>query len=251
MKNFFASKNTFDQIFQGPKDDFTNNEASFGITPEKPMPASGITELVFIVDRSGSMMGRENDTIGGLNAVLERHRQIEGHTLVSLVLFDDVCEILYDRVPLEDVAPLTSREYWVRGCTALLDAVGGGVQHIDRVQRYMPPGFKSEKVIFVIITDGAENASKRYSYGQVKQLIEKHQDEGWEFMFLGANIDAVEEAGRIGIAQDRAETYVCDEIGNEVMYHAVAQATADMRFETGRIGSLWKEDIVKDRESRA
>ena len=209
------------------------------------------TELVFILDRSGSMRGRESDTVGGMNAVLDEHRKADGATKVSIVLFDDTCEVLYDRSPIEKVAPLTTKEYWVRGCTALLDAVGGGIKHIKRVQKEMDKKDRADKVIFVITTDGMENASRIYDYAKVKSLIEKRQDKGWEFLFLGANIDAAKEAGRIGIAADRAETFINDSMGSCAMYDAVAAATISMREASdGRIGASWKDAILKDRKKR-
>ena len=209
------------------------------------------TELVFILDRSGSMAGREKDTVGGMNSVLDEHRKADGETNVSIVLFDDRCEVLYDRTPIERVAPLTTKEYYVRGCTALLDAVGGGIKHIKRVQKAMDKKDRADKVIFVITTDGLENASRIYDYAKVKNLIEKRQGKGWEFLFLGANIDAAKEAGRIGIAADRAETFINDFTGNCAMYEAVADATISMRqAPDARIGSRWKNKILKDRKKR-
>ncbi len=208
-------------------------------------------ELVMIIDRSGSMGGMESDTIGGINAVLERHRGLDNRTTVSTVLFDDRTEVLHDRLPLSEVAPLTRDDYSVRGCTALLDAVGGSIHHIERVQRYMPGEYKADKVIFVITTDGLENASRHYTYSQVKRSIEQKQEEGWEFLFLGANIDAAAEAHRIGIAQDRAATYVADSLGQQVMYDAVADATCEMSaMPTGRIGGSWSKKIERDRKMR-
>ena len=212
----------------------------------------GRTELVFILDRSGSMAGRESDTIGGMNAVLEEHRHAEGETNVSIVLFDHVCQVLHDRTPIQRVAPLTANDYWVRGCTALLDAVGGGIKHIKRVQKDLDKSDRADKVIFVITTDGLENASRFYDYAKVKRLIEKRQDKGWEFLFLGANIDATKEAGRIGIKADRAETFINDGAGQCAMYQSVAMATMSMReAPTTRIGDGWKERILKDRKGRA
>ena len=208
-------------------------------------------ELVMIIDRSGSMAGMESDTIGGINAVLERHRALDNRTTVSTVLFDDRTEVLHDRLPLTEVASLTSDDYYVRGCTALLDAVGGSIHHIERVQRYMPDEYKADKVIFVITTDGLENASKRYSYSQVKRSIEQKQELGWEFLFLGANIDAAAEASRMGIAPDRAATYIADEVGNHVMYDAVADATCKMSAQPeSRIGGAWSGSIERDRKRR-
>ena len=210
-----------------------------------------ITELVMIVDRSGSMHGLEADTIGGINAVMEKNSALDADVTVSVVLFDDVSEVLYDRVPLKQVRPLTERDYQVRGCTALLDAVGGSIRHAERVQKYMPKEYKADKVIFVITTDGLENASRRYTYSRVKRAIECKQEEGWEFLFLGANIDAAAEAGRIGISCDRAATYVPDGYGNEVMYGAVADATVKMQLHpTGRIDGDWAAPVHADHKKR-
>jgi Mg-chelatase subunit ChlD len=212
-----------------------------------------LTELVFIIDRSGSMAGMESDTIGGINAVLHRNRASEGDAVVSVVLFDPETEVLFDRVPIAQVPDLTERDYQVRGCTALLDAVGGGVRFIKRVQTYLPEDARPAKTIFVITTDGLENASTRYTYPQVKELLEKRQAEGWEFLFLGANIDAAAEAARIGIAPDRAETYYSDTAGHQAMYAAVAEATCVIRDAApaaARMGSGWKKSILRDRARR-
>ncbi len=208
----------------------------------------GLTELVFIVDRSGSMAGLEDDTVGGINAVLARNRAAEGEAIVSIVLFDNEAEVLIDRAPLAEVSDLTRKDYWVRGCTALLDSLGGSIRHIGRVQGYLPEECRAEHVIFVVTTDGMENASRRYSYDEVKRMVEARTEEGWEFMFLGANIDAVGEAARIGISPDRATEYVSDGIGTNVMYGAVADACCEMRSAPAgsRIGSSWKRLVERD-----
>ena len=212
-----------------------------------------LTELVFIVDRSGSMAGMESDTIGGVNAVLEKNRIAAGEAVVSIVLFDHETEVLRDRVPIQDVPKLDARDYQVRGCTALLDAVGGSVSFIRKVQHYLPEDARPGKTMFVITTDGYENASRRYSYETVKRMIEQRTAEGWEFLFLGANIDAAAEAERIGIACDRAETYMNDTTGNQAMFMAVADATCQVREApkgAPRMGSGWKQSILRDRRSR-
>ena len=166
-----------------------------------------LTELVFILDRSGSMNGLESDTIGGFNGMLSRQKA-EGESVnVTTVLFDDEVEIIHDRFPIDIVEPLSDKDYFVRGCTALLDAVGQSIKKIENVQKRLPDIHRAEKVIFVITTDGLENSSIEYSYKDVKQMIEARKEDGWEFLFLGANIDAVKEAERIGIARDRAVTY--------------------------------------------
>ena len=211
-----------------------------------------LTELVFIVDRSGSMGGLESDTIGGINATLAKNRKLDGEAIVSIVLFDNTSEVLVDRVPIEQVKDLSREDYQVRGCTALLDAVGDSIRHIGRVQGYMPDEYKAEHVIFVITTDGLENASQRHSYNDVKRAIEQRTEEGWEFVFLGANIDAVGEAARIGIAADRAATYVADGAGIDVMYEGVAEACCAMRRASAgeRIGAAWKSAIDRDSSAR-
>ena len=208
------------------------------------------TELVFIVDRSGSMGGLESDTIGGINATLAKHRELDGDAIVSIVLFDNIPTVIVDRKPIREVADLTVRDYQVQGCTALLDALGGSMRHIERVQRYMPEGHKASKVIFVITTDGLENSSREYTYDQVRSEVERHTENGWEFLFLGANIDAIGEAGRIGICADRAATYVADELGSKVMYDSVAEATCLMACSSERINADWKQAIEKDETAR-
>lgn len=211
-----------------------------------------LTELVFIIDRSGSMQGLENDTIGGINAVIDKNRAAGGDCIVSTVLFDSETKVLHDRVNINEVKPLTEKDYWVRGCTALLDAVGGSIRHIKRVQKYMPDGHKAGHVIFVITTDGFENASHIFTYAEVKKMITEQQECGWEFMFLGANIDAAAEAANLGIAEDRAATYVCDSQGTAVMYDSVANAACAMRSapQAQRINGSWREKIFHDKASR-
>lgn len=210
-----------------------------------------VTELVMILDRSGSMSGLESDTIGGYNGMLEKQKKTPGKVLVSTVLFDDETEVLYDRVPLGKMSRMTDREYFTRGCTALLDAVGGAVTHINRVQAEMAPEEVPAKTIFVIITDGLENASREYRYAQVRQMIEQRKEkDGWEFIFLGANIDAIKEAGRFGIGADRAVNYNSDSEGTELNYRVLGDAVRMMRSCSAPIDGKWKELIEEDFKKR-
>lgn len=184
----------------------------------------GLTEIVFILDRSGSMGGLERDTIGGYNSMLERQKKEEGEAVLSTVLFDDKIEVLHDRKNLYDVKPITNSDYFVRGCTALLDAVGGTIHHIGNVHKNMPADQRPEKTLFIITTDGMENASKEYTYSKVKKLVEeKKKKYHWEFVFLGANIDAVEVAGRFGVAKNRAVRYECDSAGTKLNFKVMSK----------------------------
>ena len=179
----------------------------------------GLTEVVFILDRSGSMSGLEADTIGGFNSMIEKQKREDGEAYISAVLFDDQTEVLYDRVPVDRVEPMNDRQYYVRGCTALLDALGGAIHHIANVHKYARPEDIPEKTLFIITTDGMENSSRRYTYGRVKDMVEHEKEKyGWEFLFLGANIDAIDVAGRFGIGADRALNYECDSIGTCLLY---------------------------------
>ena len=190
----------------------------------------GLTEIVFILDRSGSMSGLEKDTIGGFNSLIERQKKEEGEAYISTVLFDNETQVLHDRVPLDKVRPMTEEEYFVGGCTALLDAVGGAIHHIGNVHKYAREEDRPEKTLFVITTDGQENASTQYTYDKVKKLVERQKERfGWEFLFLGANIDAAKEAGRFGIQEDRTANYVCDAQGTEVNYRALNKAISRVR----------------------
>ena len=180
----------------------------------------GLTEIVFILDRSGSMAGLEADTIGGFNSMLERQKKEEGDAIISTVLFDDKTEILHDRIDLKKVEKMTDREYFVRGCTALLDAVGGAIHHTDKMQRAMPESERPEKTLFIITTDGMENASKEYTYAKVKKMVEKKKrKQHWEFIFMGANIDAIEVAVR----------YECDEEGTALNFSVMSKLVSCAR----------------------
>ena len=210
-----------------------------------------LTELVMILDRSGSMGGLESDTIGGYNSMLEKQKETEGEVLVSTVLFDNVSEVLYDRVPLDRMPKMTEKEYYVRGCTALLDAVGGAIHHIGNVHKYAREEDRPEKTIFVITTDGLENASREYTCERVKEMVERQKEKyGWEFLFLGANIDAVRTAGRFGISADRAANYNSDHVGTALNYTVLAETVCEMRACSAPIDGSWKKRIEEDYEKR-
>ena len=209
-----------------------------------------LTELVFILDRSGSMAGLEGDTIGGFNAMLQKQRGEPGEALISTVLFDNKTEVIHDRVPLDRVSALTEKEYFVRGCTALLDAVGGAIHHIGNVHKYAREEDRPEKTLFVITTDGMENASRRYTYDKVKAMIERQREKyGWEFLFLGANIDAAREAARFGIRADCAADYHADSIGTEAVYESVCEAVCQVR-RSAPLAADWKQRIDADFKGR-
>ena len=210
-----------------------------------------LTELVFILDRSGSMAGLEQDTIGGFNAMMEKQKQDPGETLVSTVLFDHTSQVIFDRVPLGNLQPLTEKEYFVRGSTALLDAVGGAIHHIGNVHKYAREEDVPEKTLFVITTDGMENASCRYDYDQVKAMIRRQQERyGWEFLFLGANIDAAQEAGRFGIRPECAADYHADSQGTQVIYESLSQAVCRVRSCAAPLQADWKKEIDQDFKGR-
>ncbi len=212
----------------------------------------GLTEIVFILDRSGSMSGLEKDTIGGYNSLIRKQKKEEGEAIISTVLFDDEAEVIHDRVSLDSISPMTEEEYYVRGCTALLDAVGGAIHHIGNVHKYARKEDVPEKTLFIITTDGMENASRRYSYEKVKHMIERQKAKfGWEFLFLGANIDAIEVAGRFGIQPERAVNYNCDSEGTTVNYRVLSETVSRVRNCSveemdSALGSVWKEEIEAD-----
>ena len=209
-----------------------------------------MTELVFILDRSGSMSGLEKDTIGGFNSMLEKQRKEPGDAVVSTVLFDNETEVIHDRVVIADVPNLTDKEYFVRGCTALLDAVGGAIQHIGNVHKYARKEDVPEKTLFIITTDGMENASHHYTYDKVRNMIERQKERyGWEFLFLGANIDAVETAKHFGIGADRAVNYHSDHKGTQLNYEVLSEAVSAVRCSVP-LGTNWKKRIDEDYESR-
>ena len=211
---------------------------------------SKFTEIVFILDRSGSMAGLEADTIGGFNSLIQKQKKEDGKAVVSTVLFDDKCKVLHDRKDLKEIAPLTEEDYYVRGCTALLDAVGGAIHHIGNVHKYARAEDRPERTLFIITTDGMENASRKYGYEKVKRMIERQKERyGWEFLFLGANMDAVSVAGRFGIAPERAVRFHCDEKGTELNYRVLSETIANVRCGAPMEAS-WKEEIERDYEER-
>ena len=204
---------------------------------------NNITELVFILDRSGSMSGLEADTIGGFNSLIEKQKKQDGKCFVSTVLFDNVSEVLHDREELLNIKPMTDKDYTVRGCTALLDAVGGAIKHIKNIHKYVRPEDVPEHTMFVITTDGYENASKLYKSDEIKNMIKTQKEEqDWEFLFLGANIDAIETARQYGISEDRAVTYTPDSIGTKTNFEAVSDTVCAMRA-SRPITQNWKKKI--------
>ena len=209
-----------------------------------------LTEMVFILDKSGSMSGLEADTIGGFNSMIERQRKEPGEALVSTVLFSNESRVIHDRVDIRRVEPLTDRQYYVEGCTALIDAIGGAIHHIGNVHKYAREEDRPEHTIFIITTDGMENASHRYSSDEVKKMVERQKSKyGWEFLFLGANIDAVETAQHFGIGADRAVRFHNDRKGVALNYETVSRAVGSMRMSQS-IDERWKADIEEDFASR-
>ena len=210
-----------------------------------------LTEIVFIMDRSGSMAGLEDDTIGGFNAMIEKQRKEAGEALVSTVLFDHETEVIHDRVDIRRIEPITRKEYYVRGSTALLDAVGGAIHHIGNVHKYAREEDRPEKTLFVITTDGMENASRKYSYARLKAMIEQQKEKhGWEFLFLGANIDAAREAARFGIGADCAANYHADSKGTNVIYETVSEAITQVRCCAAPLSADWKQRVDEDYKRR-
>ena len=209
-----------------------------------------LTEIVFILDRSGSMAGLEDDTIGGFNAMIQKQKSEEGEAFISTVLFDNYTEVIHDRMDIQKIQPMTHKDYYVRGCTALLDAVGKSIRHIGNVHKYAREEDRPEKTIFVITTDGMENASREYSYERVRKMIEHQQEKyGWEFLFLGANIDAAKEAARFGITEDRAANYHADSVGTAVIYEAVSEAVCNVRA-SRPMSREWKRNVDADYQKR-
>lgn len=209
-----------------------------------------LTEIIFILDRSGSMSGLEADTIGGFNSMIEKQKKADGEAMISTVLFDNVSEVIHDRVSVLDIQPMTDKDYTVRGCTALLDAIGGAIHHIGNIHKYARAEDVPEHTLFVITTDGMENASHHYNAERVKQMIERQKARyGWEFLFLGANIDAVETARHFGIGADRAVNYHSDSAGTQLNYEVLSEAICAVRGSV-QLGADWKKRIDEDFESR-
>jgi len=211
---------------------------------------NNLTELIFILDRSGSMSGLEADTIGGFNSMLKRQRSENGAALVTTVLFDDHTELLHNRIPLDTVSDITDREYYVRGCTALMDAVGQTLTRIAAAQAASDREHRPDRTVCIIITDGMENASKRYSADTVRGMIQMQKAHGWEFLFLGANIDAVGAASRIGIDRSRAANYNADSAGTKLNFEVLSETVSAVR-RCCPAGSGWKERIDRDYAARA
>jgi len=210
-----------------------------------------LTEIVFILDRSGSMAGLEDDTIGGFNAMLEKQKRESGNALISTVLFDSESEVIHDRIDLREILPMTRKEYCVRGCTALLDAVGSAIHHIGNVHKYAREEDRPEKTLFVITTDGMENMSRQYTYYQVREMIRERKEKyGWEFIFLGANIDAVKEAAKFGIGKEFATDYHADSTGTAAIYEAVNEAVCNVRA-CKPMPSSWKRNVEEDYRKRS
>lgn len=209
-----------------------------------------LTELVFILDRSGSMSGLESDTIGGYNAMLEKQKKEPGEAVITTVLFDDEYELLHDRINLRGIAPMTDKEYYVRGSTALLDAVGKTINKIGNAQKHTAEDERAEHVLFVITTDGMENASREFNYEKVRRMIEHQKNKyGWEFLFLGANIDAVAAAESFGINRDRATNYNADSEGTLLNYEVISETVSCMRA-SRPISDKWKNRIDEDFKKR-
>ena len=210
-----------------------------------------LTEMVFILDKSGSMAGLEADTIGGFNAMIERQKNTEGEALVSTILFSNNSTVIHDRVDIRNVSPMTPKEYFVGGCTALIDAIGGAIHHIGNVHKYAREEDRPEHTIFVITTDGMENASRHYTSDEVKAMVRKDKEQyGWEFLFLGANIDAMETAARFGIGADRSVTFKNDSRGQQLNYDVVGRAVLQMRECAAPMSASWKDEIEEDVRTR-
>ena len=214
------------------------------------MKKTNITELVFILDRSGSMSGLEADTIGGYNSLLKTQKKEPGTAFVTTVLFDDSYELLHDRINIRELGPITGKEYFVRGSTALLDAIGKTINRTGNAQKHACEDRRADKVMIVIITDGMENASEEYTYNRIMEIIKRQKSRyGWEFLFLGANIDAIATAAKFGISADRAANYHADSMGTQLNYEAVNNFASNLRKDISN-DACWKENIDKDYKKR-
>ena len=210
----------------------------------------GMTEMVFIIDRSGSMTGLESDTIGGFNSTIKKQKEEEGEAKVTTILFDNRYEVLHDRFDLNQIGEMTSDEYYTRGTTALLDALGRAIRKTVNVQRHLPEEERAENVVFVVITDGYENSSREFSYRDIRHMVKKEQEKyGWEFLFLGANIDAVAEGGRMGFRADRSVRYMHDGVGTGLVYDSVNNAVRNLRTKK-QINDDWDVEIRADFAAR-
>ena len=211
---------------------------------------NNITELVFILDRSGSMAGLESDTIGGFNALIDKQRKQDGECIVSTILFNNVREVLHDRVKLSKIQKMTSDDYTVGGCTALIDAIGCAIHHIGNIHKYARQQDVPEHTMFVITTDGLENASYLYSSNEVKRMVKRQKEKyGWEFLFIGANIDSVETAKHFGIGADRAVNYHADSQGTAVVFDTVSETVCNVRA-SRPLSANWSDNINADYNSR-
>lgn len=212
--------------------------------------ANNTTELVFILDRSGSMAGLEADTIGGFNSLIEKQKKQEGDCYVSTVFFNHESQVIHDRLPLDKVNLLTLDDYCASGCTALLDAMGNAIRHINNIHRYARPEDVPSNTMFVIMTDGMENASNQFTMAQIKVLVEeKKEKQGWEFLFIGANIDAIDVAGHFGINPQRAVNYNADSQGTGIVYETVANTVSCIRANEA-ISDDWSARIDEDYNNR-
>ena len=208
-----------------------------------------LTEVVFILDRSGSMSGLEDDTICGFNSMIDKQKNTEGEALISTILFDHETEVIHDRIPLTEIKPMTNRDYCVRGSTALLDAIGKSIKHVKNIHKYAREEDRPNKTLFRITTDGMENASIIYSYQQIRKMVEAQKEKGWEFIFLGANIDAIETAGNIGISRNRAANFKADHSGVSHSYGAFGDALCCF-MNSNFISDDWKANLDKDFKER-
>lgn len=211
---------------------------------------NNLTELVFILDRSGSMSGLESDTIGGFNAMIQKQKKEAGEAYVSTILFNNVSKVLHDRIELKNIPKMTEEDYTVQGCTALIDAIGGAIRHIGNIHKYARPEDVPVHTMFIITTDGQENASRQYSSDEVRKMIERQKEKyGWEFLFIGANIDAIETAAHFGISRNRAVNYNADSKGTQVLYETLSAPISAMRTDTA-ISEDWSQSIEEDYNNR-